>query len=42
MYPQEEEGFNLTLEEHRVRHMFARNGDHLLIPFQCEICHYLS
>ena len=20
--------------------MFARNGDHLLIPFQCELCHY--
>ena len=20
--------------------MVARNGDHLLIPFQCEICHY--
>ena len=21
-------------------HMVARNGDHLLIPFQCELCHY--
>ena len=40
IHPQDEEGFDLTLEEDRGRHMFARNGDHLLIPFQCEICHY--
>ena len=28
------------MEEDRGRHIVARNGDHLLIPFQCEICHY--
>ena len=38
--PQDEEGFDLTLEEDRGRHMFARNSDHLLIQFQYELCHY--
>ena len=38
--PQEEEGFDLTLESDKGRHMSARNGDHLMIPFQCELCHY--
>ena len=40
VHPQDEEGFDLTLEEDRERHMFARNGDHLLIPFQFKLCHY--
>ena len=38
--PQEEEGFDLTLESDKGRHMSARNGDHLMIPFKCELCHY--
>ena len=38
--PQEQEGFYLTLESDKGRHMSARNGDHLMIPFQCELCHY--
>ena len=38
--PQDEEGFDLTTEEDRTRHLIARNGDHLMIPFQCELCHF--
>ena len=38
--PQEEEYFDLTLEYDKGRHTSARNGDHLMIPFQCELYHY--
>ena len=38
--PQDEEGFDLTTAEDRTRHLVARNGDHLMIPFQCELCHF--
>ena len=38
--PQDEEGFELTTEEDKTRHLVARNGDHLMIPFQCELCHF--
>ena len=30
--PQEEEGFDLTQSEDALRHLSARNGDHLLVP----------
>ena len=38
--PQEEGGFDLTTEEDKRRHQVARNGDHLLISFQCELFHF--
>lgn len=38
--PQDEEGFDLSLDEDRSRHLDARDGDHLLVPFQCELCNY--
>ena len=37
---QEEEGFDLTQSEDRLRHLCARVGDHLLVPFQCDLCHF--
>ena len=40
MHPQDEEGFDLTIEEDRSRHFIAENGNHLMIPFQCELCHF--
>ena len=38
--PVEEDGFDLTLESDKRRHLEARNGDHLLVPFQCDLCHF--
>ena len=38
--PQEEEGFDLTQSEDKLRHLCARDGDHLLLPFQCDLCHF--
>ena len=38
--PQDEEGFNLSSEENKSRHLVARNGDHLMIPFQYELYHF--
>ena len=38
--PQEDEGFDLTQSEDRLRHLCARDGDHLLVPFQCDLCHF--
>ena len=40
MRPQEKECFDLTLESDEGKYISARNGDHLIIPFQSEICHY--
>ena len=30
----------MTLESDKRRHMSARNRDHLMIPFQCDLWHY--
>ena len=30
----------MTSEEDKVRFQVARNGDHLMISFQCESCHF--
>ena len=38
--PQDEEGFDLTQSEDRLRNLCARDGDHLLVPFQCDLCHF--
>ena len=38
--PQDEEECDLTTEEDSVRHLVARNGNHLMIPFQCQLCHF--
>ena len=38
--PQEEEGFDLTQSEDRLRHLCVRDGDHLLVPFQCDLCRF--
>ena len=38
--PQDEEGFDLTQSEDRLRHLCARHGDHLLFPFQCDLCYF--
>ena len=40
IHPQDEEGFDLTIEEDRTRHLVSRNGDHLMNSFQCELCHF--
>ena len=37
---QDEEECDLTSDEDRSRHLVARNEDHLIIPFQCELCHF--
>ena len=34
--PQEDEGFDLTQSEDKLRHLSARNGNLLLVPFQCD------
>ena len=37
---QEEDGLDLTYEDNKLRYFVARNGDHLIIPFQCELYHF--
>ena len=38
--PQKEYGFDLTNEEDKLRHLVARNGDHIIIPFQYDLCRF--
>ena len=38
--PQEEEDVGLTQSENELWHLYARDGDHFLVPFQCDICHF--
>ena len=40
MKSQKEDGFDLTLEENQYMHKTARNIDHLLVLFQCDLCHF--
>ena len=37
---QDEEGFDLSSEEDKSRYLIARNGDYLIIIFQCELYHF--
>lgn len=36
--PQDEGGFVWARDEDLQRHLHARDGDHLLTPFQCDLC----
>ena len=38
--PQKEEGFDLTQSKDKQRHLQARDGDNLLVPFQCDLYHF--
>jgi len=30
----------VTQSEDKLRHLCVRDGGHLLLPFQCDICHF--
>jgi len=36
--PSDETGFHWKSDKDRDRHLFARDGDHLITPFQCDLC----
>ena len=38
--PRDEEGNEVLAEEDRERFIVARNGDNLVTPFQCDLCHF--
>ena len=38
--PEDEEGFPLVDEGDEDRFMYGRKGDHLMSPFQCDLCHF--
>jgi hypothetical protein len=38
--PTDEDGFENALETDVDRFECARNGDNLMIPFQCDLCHF--
>jgi hypothetical protein len=38
--PKDEEGIFIEDKEERQRYLSARNGDHLICPFQCDECHF--
>ena len=38
--PQEEEDFDLTQAGDKQRHLRDRDSDHLMVPFQCDLCHF--
>ena len=40
--PQEEDGFDLTVKEDKDRYLTARDGDHLMVPFQCDTCNFCN
>lgn len=42
MQPQDEEGFGLSSENNKLRQLMVRNGDHLMILFQCELYHFIN
>ena len=37
---QEDNGFELELSKDKVRYLSARDGNHLMIQFQCELCQF--
>jgi hypothetical protein len=38
--PKDEEGFGLLVERDKDRFLTARDGDHMMCPFQCDLCHF--
>jgi hypothetical protein len=38
--PKDEEGVEVANEEDEKRYVEGRNGDHLVTPFQCDLCHF--
>jgi hypothetical protein len=38
--PMDEEGFSVLVERDKGRFLSARNGDHFMCPFQCDLCHF--
>jgi hypothetical protein len=38
--PVDDEGHDQTVEGDESRFRCARNGDHLMCPFQCDLCHF--
>ena len=38
--PTDEEGVEVGGPEEESRYLQARNGDHLVTPFQCDLCHF--
>jgi len=36
--PSDESGYIWTTDKDATRHLHARNGDHLITPFQCDLC----
>jgi hypothetical protein len=38
----DEDGFDWRPAEERLRHLHARDGDHLLTPFQCDLCMFCN
>jgi hypothetical protein len=38
----DEDGELLEGEDYDVRFKQARAGDHLMVPFQCELCHFCN
>jgi hypothetical protein len=36
----DDEGELITLEKEEIRFREARAGDHLMTPFQCDVCHF--
>jgi hypothetical protein len=38
--PEDDEGFDQTLGGEEKRFIVGRNGDHLMCPYQCDLCHF--
>jgi hypothetical protein len=38
--PKDEEGYSLVFDKDKDRFLTARNGDHFMCPFQCDLCHF--
>jgi hypothetical protein len=37
---EDDEGYDQTLKGEKQRFRVGRNGDHLMCPFQCDLCHF--
>ena len=40
VHPQDEDGLVYLGEEDKARFKCERDGDHLMVPFQCDLCHF--
>lgn len=38
--PQEKDCFDLTFDSNKKKYLVARNSDNMLVPFQCDFCHF--